>query len=671
MRRGVICVCAVAALLGPGAAAGAAAPATLVADDFASGRSETLHAALPSAAPRFGALSVGPRRVAVILVYTDADLVFAPLPYTPAEARDVLAGAGATIGGFFGESSWGQQTIAGSLTPGGDVFGWLKVTSSNAGCDYAAWGAEAIAVAAGSGFVATSYDHVVVVWPYRACPWAGLAEVGGSRVWVNGDFDVRVVAHELGHNLGLAHAGSLACNGVTLGPSCFGSEYGDPFDVMGGSLSGVRQPSGYHKLRLGWLAPGRAVTATASGRYTIAPLEAASGIAVLRVPSGAGAQSYYVDFRQPNAGFDAYDPTDPAIAGVMVRIADDPSLTPPTNTQLLDGTPGTDGFADATFAPGTAFDDGAGARVAVVSAGPGGAVVDVTVPADTAAPSVPADLKASVTPPRTVHLSWKAASDNTGVTGYDVLRGDTLLATVAGTALAYDDLTGTSGATYTYRVRARDARGNVGPAGEVAVALPDTQAPTTPTGFKAVVLSATSVRLTWSASRDDGTLRGYYVVGAPRQLMLGPVTAATVTGLRTNAFYTFMVAAVDTSFNRSDWARIRVLVSASAAKAGAALALGAKTIHAPRGILRLPLSCARSAPRACKAAVTLRTKLAGKQIKLASKTVALARGKKTTLTARLPSGVRTALRRKGKLPVTVTLVRAGAKPSTRTLTLKP
>ena len=108
------------------------------------------------------------------------------------------------------------------------------MTSSEAGCDYAAWGTEAIAArreAASSPPATTTSSSS---WPYRACPWAGLAEVGGSRVWVNGDFDVRVVTHELGHNLGLAHAGSLACNGVTLGPSCFGSEYGDPFDVMGG-----------------------------------------------------------------------------------------------------------------------------------------------------------------------------------------------------------------------------------------------------------------------------------------------------------------------------------------------------------------------------------------------------------------------------------------------------
>ena len=145
------------------------------------------------------------------------------------------------------------------------MFGWFKVTSSNAGCDYAAWGSEAMAAAAGSGFVATSYDHVVVVWPGRGCSWAGLAEVNGSRVWVNGEFDVRVVAHELGHNLGLAHAGSLACNGVTLGPSCFGSEYGDPFDVMGGSLSGVRHPSGYHKLRLGCRTPLRLPPITSNG----------------------------------------------------------------------------------------------------------------------------------------------------------------------------------------------------------------------------------------------------------------------------------------------------------------------------------------------------------------------------------------------------------------------
>ena len=51
---------------------------------------------------------------------------------------------------------------------------------------------------------------------------------------------MRVLAHELGHNLGLAHAGGLSCtNAATpapMGDSCSadaGCEYADPFDAMG------------------------------------------------------------------------------------------------------------------------------------------------------------------------------------------------------------------------------------------------------------------------------------------------------------------------------------------------------------------------------------------------------------------------------------------------------
>ncbi|MEW5676725.1 GEVED domain-containing protein, partial [Flavobacterium enshiense] len=83
----------------------------------------------------------------------------------------------------------------------------------------------------------------------------------------------------------------------------------------------------------------------------------------------------------------------------------------------------------------------------------------VTGTADTTAPTAPTSLTASGTTQTSTNLSWTAATDNVGVTGYDVYRGTTLLGTVTSTTY---NVTGLTAATaYTFSVRAKDAAGNV------------------------------------------------------------------------------------------------------------------------------------------------------------------------------------------------------------------
>ncbi|MFD6313672.1 glycoside hydrolase family 6 protein [Streptomyces nigra] len=83
-----------------------------------------------------------------------------------------------------------------------------------------------------------------------------------------------------------------------------------------------------------------------------------------------------------------------------------------------------------------------------------------TDPGDTSAPTAPTGLRATAKTASSVSLAWTAATDNVGVTGYDVYRDGTRVgSTTAGTM--YTD-TGLSAATaYSYTVRARDAAGNV------------------------------------------------------------------------------------------------------------------------------------------------------------------------------------------------------------------
>lgn len=80
---------------------------------------------------------------------------------------------------------------------------------------------------------------------------------------------------------------------------------------------------------------------------------------------------------------------------------------------------------------------------------------------DTEAPSTPTGLTAGDPTSTSVPLSWQAAADNTGVTGYDVFQGSstTPVASTASTSVSVGGLQPAT--TYTFRVRAHDEAGNV------------------------------------------------------------------------------------------------------------------------------------------------------------------------------------------------------------------
>ncbi len=81
-----------------------------------------------------------------------------------------------------------------------------------------------------------------------------------------------------------------------------------------------------------------------------------------------------------------------------------------------------------------------------------------TDPGDTQAPTAPTNLTASNVAQTTLTLSWTASTDNVGVTGYDVLRGGTVIGTVTGTSYNVTGLTANT--AYSFSVRAKDGAGN-------------------------------------------------------------------------------------------------------------------------------------------------------------------------------------------------------------------
>ena len=85
-------------------------------------------------------------------------------------------------------------------------------------------------------------------------------------------------------------------------------------------------------------------------------------------------------------------------------------------------------------------------------------ITTLTPVPDTTAPTAPT-LTASGTTSTSTNLSWSGATDNIGVTSYDVYQGNTLKATVSTSTYA---ATGLSASTaYTFYVVAKDAAGNL------------------------------------------------------------------------------------------------------------------------------------------------------------------------------------------------------------------
>jgi chitodextrinase len=230
-------------------------------------------------------------------------------------------------------------------------------------------------------------------------------------------------------------------------------------------------------------------------------------------------------------------------------------------------------FADTGLPASTSFSYRVRATDAAGNVGPYSNVATMST-GDTQAPTAPSSLLAAVVSSTQINLTWTAATDNVGVTGYLIERcagaSCATFAQVATTGnLAAADPGLVAATSYSYRVRATDGGGNLGPYSNVAVAQtpsPDTQAPSAPPALSAIAISSAQINLSWAAATDDVGVIGYHVercLGASCASFaeIGTTTTAMIfddAGLANGTAYSYRVRAADAAGNLGPYSPVAV-----------------------------------------------------------------------------------------------------------------
>ena len=172
---------------------------------------------------------------------------------------------------------------------------------------------------------------------------------------------------------------------------------------------------------------------------------------------------------------------------------------------------------------------------------------------DVTAPSIPAGVVAEARPGEVV-LRWQPSTDDLGVTGYEILRGETRLSTVQETTATVTGLR--AAASHCFSVRALDAAGNRSPPSPAACATPpDVTPPSAPGPLEATSPTETDVVLSWSPATDDVGVAGYEIFRGDTVAVRTSGTRAGDTGLQAGTTYCYRIRAFDAAGNKGPLAK--------------------------------------------------------------------------------------------------------------------
>ena len=272
------------------------------------GSSDTVEAGTVSTA-----WSTGTKRVLIIRV-DFADVAGEPVNANTGKAfslqdwTDLMTNQ---VAPYYADASFGKTTMVPTITS--TVYRLPQTAASYAQANsLMQLHADAVA-AASAAYKAADYDLITVAFSRLDASaiansqfyFAGLASIGGTKAWINGYFSFATLAHELGHNYGLAHANLWQISdGNPVSATGQAVEYGDVFDIMGGGGDRTHHFNQLYKSQLGWIPDSAVADVTQSGTFRLyrCDLPAATfdhplALRILRV----GTQSYWLAYRKPAA----------------------------------------------------------------------------------------------------------------------------------------------------------------------------------------------------------------------------------------------------------------------------------------------------------------------------------------------------------------------------------
>ncbi len=296
-------------------------------------------------------------------------------PYTQNVGEQAMFGRNLgdqSVHNFFKQSSREKFLLE------GDVTDWMPLTQSRGTtCDEGAWMDAALAEARAQGALdVDSYDYFLLVMPPAKvngtdiCDYNGVSFGGGKTLSfaLGNEFPKATSIHELGHAVGLHHAGSEICTdrggvAVPIAVTCSKGirnidsayEYTDNDDVMG-EANLMRLFSNAHAAQLGFLPLDNVETIGPDGEERTLtrsnqPLASSTQLIEVRRPADDAAHRptirpnvYALEYRGAASPFDNYASTDTAVNRISVRLSGPAGATDPaernTYTEGVNPSPG-------------------------------------------------------------------------------------------------------------------------------------------------------------------------------------------------------------------------------------------------------------------------------------------------------------------------------------------